>query len=70
MQVLLRKGDGPCTIENMRYLNLYDVQFNYYKHFFVGGEAMETMTNFGFLPEVHFSKKGALQLMQSLPLHK
>ena len=56
IQVLLRQGDGPCNIENMRYLNLYDAQFNCYKHFIVGGEAMETMTNFGLLPEVHFSK--------------
>ena len=38
MQVLLRKGEGACTIENMRYLNLYDAQFNYYKHFFIGGK--------------------------------
>ena len=47
MQILLRKEDSPCTIENMRYLILYDTQFNYFRQFFIGGEAMETLTNFG-----------------------
>ena len=30
MQVVMYKGIGPCTMDNMRYLNMYEADVNYF----------------------------------------
>ena len=59
MQVVMYKGIGTCTMDNMRYLNMYETDFNYFQVVYVRDEAMQSLTEGGHLPEEHFSKKGS-----------
>ena len=59
MQVVMDKGIGPCTMDNMRYLNMYEADFNYFQAVYIGDEATQSLTEGGHLSEEHFSKKGS-----------
>ena len=39
LQMLLAKLRGECSVENCRYLIIYEADFNQYKHYFIGGVA-------------------------------
>ena len=48
-----------CLVEKLRYIQLYEADFNFFQQFIFGKEAMNSLTDNGFLPEEHFSKKGS-----------
>ena len=57
LQVLLEKVAGVCLVETLRYIQLYEANFNFFQQFIFEQEAMNTLTKQGLLPEEHFSKK-------------
>ena len=59
LQVLLEKMAGVCLVEKLRYIQLYEVNFNFFRQFIFEREAMNFLTDNRFLPEEHFSKKGS-----------
>ena len=59
LQVLLEKIAGVCLVEKLRYIQLHESDFNFFQQFIFGREAMNLLTDNGFLPEEHFSKKGS-----------
>ena len=46
-------------MKNLRYIQLFEADFNHLKQFFIGFMAMRNMERFGFLPEEHFSRRGS-----------
>ena len=48
-----------CLAKKLRYIQLYEADFNFFQQFIFGREAMNLLTDNGFLPEEHFSKKGS-----------
>ena len=52
-----RKLLGCVWSKKMRYIQLYEADFNFFQQFIFGREAMTSLTDNGFLPEEHFSKK-------------
>ena len=42
--------------KKLRYIQLYEADFNFFQQFIFGREAMNLLTDNGFLPEEHFSK--------------
>ena len=46
-------------MEKLRYIQLYEADFNFFQQFIFGKEAMDTLTKNGLLPNEHFSKKGS-----------
>ena len=59
MQVLLEKLAGVCLVEKLRYIQLYEADFNFFQQFIFGREAMNTLMDRGLLPGEHFNKKGS-----------
>ena len=59
LQVLLEKIAGVCLVEKLRYIQLYEADFNFFQQFIFGKEAMNSLTDNGFLPKENFSKKGS-----------
>ena len=59
LQVLLEKIAGVCLVEKLRYIQLYEADFNFFQQFIFGREAMNSLTDNGFLSEEHLSKKGS-----------
>ena len=55
LQVLLEKIAGVCLVEKLRYINLYEADFNFFQQFIFGKEALDTLTENGYLPEEHLS---------------
>ena len=58
-QALLEKIAGVCLVEKLRYIQLYKADFSFLWKFIFGREALDTLTENGYLPEEHFSKKGS-----------
>ena len=58
LQVLLEDFADVCLVEKLKYIQLYEADFNFFQQFIFGREAMNLLTGNGFLPEEHFSKKG------------
>ena len=58
IQLLMAKLKGECDIENCRYLILYEADFNFFKHHFVGDVANDSINNIEKMPEEHSIKKG------------
>ena len=59
LQVLLEKITGVCLVEKLRCIQLYEADFNFFQQFIFRKEAMNSLTDNGFLPEEHFSNKGS-----------
>ena len=47
-------------MEKLRYIQLYEADFNFFQQFIFGQEATKALTENGFLPEEHYSKKGSI----------
>jgi hypothetical protein len=59
LQVMLEKVAGVCLVEKLRAIQLYEANFNCYNQFIFGGQAMQVLTNSGYIPEELFSQKGS-----------
>ena len=57
LPVLLEKITGVCLVEKLRYIQLYEADFNFFQRFIFGKQAMKTLTKNRFLPNEHFRKK-------------
>jgi hypothetical protein len=60
LQVMLEKIAGVCLIKKLRAIQLYEVDFNCYNQFIFGRQAMQALTNNGYIPEELFSQKGSM----------
>ena len=58
--MLLEKLAGICLVEKLRYIQLYEADFNFFQQFISGQEAMRTLTDQRLLPDEHFSKQGSI----------
>jgi hypothetical protein len=58
LQVVLEKIAGVCLVEKLRAIQLYVADFNCYNQFIFGSQAMQTLTNSGYILEKLFSQKG------------
>jgi len=59
LQVMLEKIAGVCLVEKLRAIQLYKADFNCYNQFIFGRQAMQTLTDSGYIPEELFSQKGS-----------
>jgi hypothetical protein len=59
LQVMLEKIAGVCLVEKLQAINLYEADFNCYNQFIFGGQAMQALTNSGYVPEEPFNQKGS-----------
>ena len=67
MQILRQKRAGKeVDMSNLRYLQLFEGDFNHFKQKFIGLIAMENLVNSGLLPEEHGSRKGSTAIDSSL----
>ena len=67
MQILMQKRAGKeVDMTNLRYLQLFEADFNQYKQKFIGKVAMENLANSGLLREEHGSRKGSTATDSSL----
>jgi hypothetical protein len=57
LQVMLEKIAGACLVEKLRAIQLYEADFNCYNQFIFGKQAMQTLTDSGYIPEELFSHK-------------
>ena len=55
LQVMLEKIAGVCLVEKLRAIQLYEADFNCYNQFIFGRQAMQTLTDSGYIPEELFS---------------
>jgi hypothetical protein len=55
LQVMLEKIAGVCLVEKLQAIKLYGADFNCYNQFIFGGQAMQTLTSSGYIPEELFS---------------
>ena len=66
VQVLLEKLAGICLVEKLRYIQLYEADFNFFQQFIFGQEAMQLLTEQELLPEEYLAKTAALLRTPSL----
>jgi hypothetical protein len=59
LQVMLEKIAGVCLVEKLRAIQLYEADFNCYNQFVFGRNAMQTLTESGYIPEELFSQQGS-----------
>ncbi len=59
LQVMLEKIAGVCLVEKLQAIQLYEANFNCYNQFIFGSQAMQALTNSGFILEKLFSQKGS-----------
>ena len=59
LQVMLEKIAGVCLVEKLQAIQLYKANFNCYNQFVFGKEAMQKLTDSGYIPEELFSQKGS-----------
>jgi hypothetical protein len=55
LQVMLEKIAGVCLVEKLCTIQLYEADFNRYNQFIFGKQAMQTLTDSGYIPEELFS---------------
>jgi hypothetical protein len=48
-----------CLVEKLQAIQLYEADFNCYNQFIFGGQAMQTLTSSGYIPEELLSQKGS-----------
>ena len=58
LQVMLEKIAGVCLAKKLRAIQLYEANFNCYNQFIFGRQAMNALTDSGYIPEELFSQKG------------
>ncbi len=59
LQVMLEKIAGVCLVEKLQAIQLYEADFNCYNQFIFGRQAMQRLTDIGYVPEELFSQKGS-----------
>ena len=59
LQVMLEKIAGVCLVKKLRAIQLYEADFNCYNQFVFGKEAMQKLTDSGYIPKELFSQKGS-----------
>ena len=59
LHVLLENWQGCALWKKLRYIQLYEADFNFFQQFIFGQEAMWSLIDQGLFPEEHFSKKGS-----------
>jgi hypothetical protein len=59
LQVMLEKIAGVCLVEKLRAIQLYEADFNCYNQFVFGRQAMNKLSESGYIPEELFSQKGS-----------
>ncbi len=59
LQVMLEKIAGVCLVEKLHAIQLYEADFNCYNQFIFSKQAMQTLTDSGYIPEELFSQKGS-----------
>ncbi len=59
LQVMLEKIAGVCLVKKLRAIQLYKANFNCYNQFVFGKQAMQKLTNSGYIPKELFSQKGS-----------
>jgi len=59
LQVMLEKIAGVCLVKKLRAIQLYKADFNCYTQFIFGRQAMQMLTDSGYIPEELFSQKGS-----------
>jgi hypothetical protein len=59
LQVMLEKSAGVCLMENLRYIQLYEVNVVFFQNFMFREEPTRALTENSFLPEEYFSQKGS-----------
>ena len=57
LPVMLEKIAGVCLVEKLRAIQLYKADFNRYNQFIFGCQAMNMLTESGYIPEELFSQK-------------
>ena len=60
LQILLEKVAGSCLVSQLRSIQLYEADYNWFNKFVFHDQALETLKAAGFLPEEHFSQKESL----------
>ncbi len=59
LQVILEKFAGVCLVEKLWVTQLYKADFNCYNQFIFGWQAIQMLTNCGYIPGELFSQKGS-----------
>jgi hypothetical protein len=59
LQVMLEKIAGVCLVKKLRAIQLYKANFNCYNQFVFGKEAMQKLTDSGYISKELFSQKGS-----------
>jgi hypothetical protein len=59
LQVMLEKIAGVCLVEKLHAIQLNKADLNCYNQFVFGRNAMQTLTESGYIPEELFSQKGS-----------
>jgi hypothetical protein len=57
---MLEKIAGVCLVEKLHAIQLYKVDVNCYNQFIFGIQAMQMLTNSGYIPEALFSQKRSM----------
>jgi hypothetical protein len=57
--VMLEKIAGVCLVKKLCDIQLYEANFNCYNQLIFGKQAMQTLTESGYIPEKLFSQKGS-----------
>jgi hypothetical protein len=57
LQVMLEKIVGVCLVEKHQAVQLYEADFNCYNQFIFGLQAMQMLTDSGYIPEELFSQQ-------------
>jgi hypothetical protein len=60
LQVMLKKIAGVCLVEKLRTIQLYEADFNCYNQFIFGKQAIQTLTDSGYIPEELYIQKGSM----------
>ena len=61
LQVMLEKIAGVCLVKKLRAIQLYEADFNCYNQFVFGRQAMQMLTECGYIPDKLSAKKVAWQ---------
>jgi hypothetical protein len=59
LRVMLEKIAGLCLVKKLQAIQLYEANFNCYNQFIFGKQAMQNLTDRGYIPKEMFSQKGS-----------
>jgi hypothetical protein len=66
LQVMLEKIAGLCLVEKLLAIQLNEADFNCYNQFIFGSQAMQALTNSGYIPESCLVRRVVLPRMPNL----